>query len=230
MERSDDTVIKYEKHLPDLIDSTGRYENRFNLWQGHPFEDSQGRLWMTNAREICYYDKKKSRFIRLIDNPSSEDKLPPGRKIQVWHETASGMLWATGRAGVYKILPPFTKIDENAIMASEVIHCKAINSAGTIIDTPQSITSYMDSTGNIWLGTENSGLVRLTKQEKPEMKGYEFEKKVFTADHGLPSNKVVSIIDDGRGNLWLGTVNGLSKFNLQSETFTNYYARHGLSQ
>jgi signal transduction histidine kinase/DNA-binding response OmpR family regulator len=50
----------------------------------------------------------------------------------------------------------------------------------------------------------------------------------YTSLQGLPGNQVLSILPDGKGNLWIGTGNGLTKFNSNSETFTNYYVRHGL--
>ena len=50
----------------------------------------------------------------------------------------------------------------------------------------------------------------------------------------MPHDTVVGILEDasssgdGRGDLWLGTLGGLSRFDPSSETFRNYDARDGL--
>ncbi len=45
---------------------------------------------------------------------------------------------------------------------------------------------------------------------------------------GLCNNAVLNILEDNRGNLWLSTFNGLSKFNPVDKTFKNYYQNDGL--
>ena len=55
----------------------------------------------------------------------------------------------------------------------------------------------------------------------------------FTAYYerdGLPNNGVVGILEDGHGDLWLGTHNGMSRFeSANRKTFTNYYVSDGLA-
>lgn len=48
----------------------------------------------------------------------------------------------------------------------------------------------------------------------------------FTTDEGLPSNTIYSITEDKKGNIILGTDNGLSVFN--GNDFTNYNVKDGL--
>lgn len=59
--------------------------------------------------------------------------------------------------------------------------------------------------GEFWLGTQGAGLLlfdRITGKYK----------KITTED-GLPSNTVLRMLEDRRGNLWLSTYNGLARFN-----------------
>jgi ligand-binding sensor domain-containing protein len=48
----------------------------------------------------------------------------------------------------------------------------------------------------------------------------------FTTNDGLPSNRLTGITEDEKGNLWLGTGLGVSKFD--GKTFTNYAEKEGL--
>ena len=77
-----------------------------------------------------------------------------------------------------------------------------------------------DHTGIFWIGT-NKGLNRYDPQTR---RFTEFTYKP-TDPHSLSSNEIISIAEDGLGNLWVGTYGrGLNKFNMrsaQSEHFIN---------
>lgn len=62
--------------------------------------------------------------------------------------------------------------------------------------------------GNLWFGTTTKGLIRFD--------GQNFQ--AFTTKDGLSSNNVSSMLWAKDGSLWLGTANGLSKFD--GEKFT----------
>ncbi|GAO42291.1 hybrid sensor histidine kinase/response regulator transcription factor [Flavihumibacter petaseus] len=79
---------------------------------------------------------------------------------------------------------------------------------------------YEDSKGNFWLGTEGGGLVL-------------FDRKTgrlthYTNTSGLSNNAALNILEDGNGNLWISTFDGISRFNITSRTFRNYYQNDGL--
>jgi signal transduction histidine kinase/ligand-binding sensor domain-containing protein len=62
-----------------------------------------------------------------------------------------------------------------------------------------------DSDGTIWITTDGDGLVRYRNGKS----------KAITTRNGLPTNKILSLVNDGvgddRGNLWFGTVRGAYK-------------------
>ncbi|WP_316799781.1 two-component regulator propeller domain-containing protein [Pedobacter frigidisoli] len=80
---------------------------------------------------------------------------------------------------------------------------------------------YDDAHGNLWIGTEDAGLLLFDRT-----KG--IITKRFTTEDGLCNNAVLTILDDHLGNLWLSTYNGLSKFNIKNKTFSNLYQGDGL--
>lgn len=65
-----------------------------------------------------------------------------------------------------------------------------------------------DAAGNLWFGTYGEGLYRYD--------GSTFIQ--FTTKEGLNSNKIWSAATDSSGNLWLGTDNGICRFD--GQTFT----------
>jgi signal transduction histidine kinase len=46
---------------------------------------------------------------------------------------------------------------------------------------------------------------------------------------GLSATSVLGILEDGNGELWVGTDGGLSRFNPRTKTFTNYYETDGVA-
>jgi signal transduction histidine kinase/ligand-binding sensor domain-containing protein/DNA-binding response OmpR family regulator len=79
---------------------------------------------------------------------------------------------------------------------------------------------YEDRFNNFWLGTEGGGLLLLDKQTNKFTR--------YTDVDGLCNNSVLNILEDEEGNLWLTTFNGISKFNIKSKTFKNFYQNDGL--
>lgn len=83
------------------------------------------------------------------------------------------------------------------------------------------ITCVMeDSQGFIWIGTHSGGI---NKFQKSTGKFYRFSTK-----HGLPNDVVFGILEDGGGNLWISTLNGLSKFDPRTGKFRNYDVSDGI--
>ena len=72
----------------------------------------------------------------------------------------------------------------------------------------------------LWVGTAGGGISKMNKAEGT------FEH--FTTRDGMPNNVVYGILPDSKGNLWLSTNHGLSRFNPDSVTFKNFDALDGL--
>lgn len=73
---------------------------------------------------------------------------------------------------------------------------------------------FMDSNHSIWLSTESAGLYRMDEQKG---KIISYAERIE-----LQNNKVVSIEEDGVGCLWLGTYNGLYKYDPKHDSFVHF--------
>lgn len=76
---------------------------------------------------------------------------------------------------------------------------------------------FQDKTDNIWIGSDRVGLIKFGKNS------YTF----YTDLNGLADNAIRSIMQDSKGDLWIGTEKGLSKFDGRS--FTNFTKKQGLA-
>ena len=66
---------------------------------------------------------------------------------------------------------------------------------------PQAI--LLDSQNNVWVGTDSGGLYCLDQDHRTRRR--------YTAEDGLPSDNIGSILEDESGNLWVGTTRGLAR-------------------
>lgn len=71
-----------------------------------------------------------------------------------------------------------------------------------------------------WVGTYGKGLLFC------DHKGREI--KSYTTADGLPDNNIFGILKGRDGTLWISTGNGLSRFDLISERFSNFTTANGL--
>ncbi len=80
---------------------------------------------------------------------------------------------------------------------------------------------FVDKDRVAWVAT-NGGLIKYDQQSNTF--------KILYDKDGLPSNYIQAIEEDTYGNLWLSTLNGISKFNKDTEhpIFINYDVKDGL--
>jgi PAS domain S-box-containing protein len=172
--------------------------------------DRSGNLWAgTYGHSLLRLDRKTGQFHAYVHNPSdpsslSNDVVP---RLLVDH---NGTLWAatndglnrfdetTGRFTVYKL------------------------------DSQKRTVSYLelveDQKGVLWLGTDSSGLQRFDPATGQFAK-YEHD---IDRPGTLSDNRVNSVHFDRSGTMWVGTQNGLDKFDSKTGTFTAYTRRDGL--
>ncbi|VAX27251.1 DNA-binding response regulator, AraC family, partial [hydrothermal vent metagenome] len=82
----------------------------------------------------------------------------------------------------------------------------------------------------LWIGTSN-GLNRFEIKNNNNNDVYDIDVKIesYTVKDGLPDNTVNSIVEDEKGNLWLGTNSGISLFDVNKRFFINFSKEDGLN-
>ena len=77
-----------------------------------------------------------------------------------------------------------------------------------------------DDQGNVWLATTGHGVLKYNRTTG--------EVKQYSEPEGLPNHIALSILKDDYGFIWVGTENGLARFNPENETFKNFGKEDGL--
>jgi ligand-binding sensor domain-containing protein/two-component sensor histidine kinase len=121
-------------------------------------------------------------------------------------------------AGLYKI----SRFEQNYLFGN---HTFSKSNSKSISDN-QIVSLYKDRLGDLWIGTYNGGLNYLSKKNQAlHPKNSEFVRYQNQASDSksLSGNFVTSIIEDNRGNIWVGTFGGgINKLDLHTKTFTRF--------
>ncbi len=198
-------IFTHYQHDPD--DSSSLSENN-NVWT--IIEDKNGVLWVgTNGGGLDRFDRETEAFTRYRHDPKDPQSLIHN---DVWNiiQTQDGTLWISTGDGLDRYEPEtesFTHYQNDPDNPSSLSH----NFVGGLLEIQNDV---------LWIGTVGGGLNKLDRASE---KFTHFRRK-----EGLPSDVVMGIIDDDQGNIWISSINGLTKFDPRTEAFQNYNELDGL--
>jgi ligand-binding sensor domain-containing protein/signal transduction histidine kinase len=215
-------------------------------------EDREGNLWVATLSDgLLRFDRENARFIRYRNDPSNPDSLPENR-ITTLLKDREDNIWVglgatqptffTPRPPPFKSLPfdsgNRANLGERFVDVVFEDHEGAlwIGTTGALNrcdSTGRQCTHYAipgrgvasdvlslteDGSGILWVGTSGQGLCRFDKTSG--------SCKVFRHASGDPSsvsnNTISDLVIDREGIMWIGTGDGLNRFDPVTERFTVY--------
>jgi ligand-binding sensor domain-containing protein/signal transduction histidine kinase len=215
-------------------------------------EDREGNLWVgTLSDGLLRFDRETSRLIRYRNDPSNPDSLPENRITTLLKDREDNIwvgLGATQPTFFAPRPPPFKSLPfdsgnranlgerfvdvifedhEGALWIGTTGALNRCDSTGRrcthyaipgrgVASDVLSLTE--DGSGNLWVGTSGQGLCRFDKTSG--------SCKVFrhvSGDASSVSNNTISdLLIDREGTMWIGTADGLNRFDPVTERFTIY--------
>jgi ligand-binding sensor domain-containing protein/signal transduction histidine kinase len=237
------------KTIPHLASSEGTAQP----FVGAIYEDRQGVLWVGTPEALNGIDRKTGHYASYRRTPGPAANTD----VIAISEDRSGNLWAgtyghgllrldrrNGSFQTYRHNP-----DDPYSLSNDIVTRFLVDHTGTFwvatddglnrfdpatgrftvykLD-PQRIIDYLamaeDRQGALWLGTDSSGLQRFD----PATGQFITFKHDMDRPFSLSANRVNSVHFDRSGTMWVGTQNGLDKFDSKAGTFTVYTRRDGL--
>ncbi|TCD08434.1 response regulator [Pedobacter frigidisoli] len=156
-------------------------------------EDRQGRVWVSTISGLNLYDKANDRFIRIKGKNLEKSCI-----YQVYQDKDNIIWIATYDNGLIRM-------DEHNQLTQYAYSKKAGS-----ISSNKIICMLDDDQGNLWLGTDGSGLNVLNKKTG--------KFKVYDDENWIKSAVVYGIIKDDAGKMWFSTNNGVFEFDPKSKS------------
>ena len=194
-------------------------------------QDSNGIVWIGYwGSGLVKYNPVKKEFKVWINDDNDLHSLSYN---DVWaiYEDSHGRIWIGTNGGGLNL---YNNKNENYFRLLREPQKKnglSSNSIFSIFESKKSKINGDENYTTLWIGT-SYGLNKVTINNSDFINGknqLKADVKFYTVNDGLPDNSVKSIVEDDQGKLWLGTSNGLSEFNPETEKFVNYSKLNGLN-
>ncbi|WP_257670589.1 hybrid sensor histidine kinase/response regulator transcription factor [Parapedobacter tibetensis] len=203
--------------------------------------DRKNNIWVgTYGGGINRWDSRSQSFIRYAcKENNARDENP-----YIWqlYEDSKGRIWATTLKGGHVFLlnaqsgrfEPFD-MDVSSVLSlledgsdvlwfgnyGELVRVDMASRSKHRYPVDHPIRFIHKGKDNVlWLGTNGGGLLEF------DIVTETFRR--YTESDGLPSNTLLKLLEDSKGNFWISTHHGLSKFHPAAGTFQNFFESDGL--
>jgi signal transduction histidine kinase/ligand-binding sensor domain-containing protein len=174
------------------------------------FKDSKDNFWLGTTSGLLKRAKGKH-FFEHYDMTTYPEASIVTNEVRNFFESPKHGLWVQTNDGLF--LYDYSK--------NEITRHVYDKKSGDVL-VSQDINSFFEDTEGIaWIGTWQGGLSRYVVGER--------KIKTYTISDGLPSMSIQAILPDEKNKtLWLSTFNGLSRFELETEQFSNFTVADGV--
>jgi len=196
--------------IEPIINEVNNISSHDDLYINGKYGDSI--YFVNNNSGLFEWNYKLNSLKRIkLNNEAEYGRI---RKVSA---AKTGLIWITAYNGLFCYNP----------MNKSVKHFTHDPNDSTSISSNYVNEIIEDKEGNLWIGTDEAGLSRFNKASST------FTRFPFITNNGstkvgnvLDDNRVLSLLFDKEGMLWIGTNNGgLNSFDTKTEKFTSYLDR-----
>ena len=166
-------------------------------------KDENKTLWIGTSDGLAYFSENK--FYKVEDsnlNYLKNDLIFDIKQLK------KNEFWIAASTGLYHLKVNYLEIP----LKVDIVKMPNI---------PYEIRSILKSDEILWLATQRNGLLKYNLNTK--------KATFFDESNGLTNNTTYSILQGVNNELWIGTLNGLSRFDTITKQFINFFDYDGLA-
>ena len=190
----------FDNYLNNPSDTNSISDN----WIYSIAEDHDGNIWIGTRNGLNRYDPKTGHFKQYLFNAYETNSISGNYIYGLAVDTNGNLLVNTALA--YNIFNPRT--GEVKKYAYPTLNSSEISDEG------RPILQTRDN--NTWIATDN-GLLFFDPNKK-DYSGFAALKKI----NSLINNNITALMEDKRGNLWVGSQSGLNRIDLKNLAISTY--------
>ncbi|MDR0542096.1 MAG: response regulator [Dysgonamonadaceae bacterium] len=199
-------VVIYDTQHKTITSLSHDYFDPYSLSDNAVYslcKDREGGLWVgTYFGGVNYYPPQHTPFTRFY--PHSRHNSMQGTRVREFQQDRYGGLWIGTEDGGLNYYDPFNHSFKNFMP----------NGQGSI--AYHNIHGLLADNNRLWVGTFTHGLDVIDIPTQKVIRHYQKTEDPFS----LCDNSIFSIYKDDAGNLWFGTIYGISFYNPQEDRFT----------
>jgi len=173
------------------------------------FEDADGKIWIGSTKGMAVFSLQTKEFSYFSFRNNSGDVINDVNVTAIFKDK-KGKLWVGTTSGLFSYNSILNQFEESKFTLD--------SSKRNVFENTCIRTIIEDKSGNLIVGTEGHGLyvVSLYSQNPVNIQNYTSE------NSEIGHNIVQSLIIDRSENLWVGTLQGISKTDLKKKKFNLY--------
>jgi signal transduction histidine kinase/ligand-binding sensor domain-containing protein len=190
-----------------------RWDRKTGDWKNYRNDPDDPPSLSDNSVRSVYADQEGNLWIGTEGGLDRYDRRNDGfvhydAPVVMWmNEGPSGRFWLATKGGFYEL----DREDDSVTLIASGYAWK--------------IMVLEDSMGRVWVGTSGEGL----EQYNPGTGEWKYFQHDPEDASSLSNNSVETIHEDELGVLWIGTGDGLNRFDEEKGSFVRYYVHDGLA-
>lgn len=183
------------------------------------FQDTEGRVWIGSyGGGLNLVTGRNTTALKCIRYDHSNSGLSSD-KVRYITEDNSKRLWIATAFGLNHL--DLTVVDQHRpAFKAHLFDPRRVTS----LSYNDVIHVFEDSKNRLWIGTSGGGVNKLNS-----IKAESLNVSHLNTTNGLINDVVYAILEDDTGNIWFSTDHGISRYNLEDDTFENFDQSNNLS-
>ncbi len=200
-------TVKQLTHNPDRPNSLSTHK----VWAVLP--DSRGWVWINTDRGLNLYLPQTDQIYRAADILQNVPPIHPlqnSSELSGLAEDQNGHIWVTGW-GIYRLRVEATAPHPIVVLDTTLNHGYHTN----VKRAPD---------GRVWIASGGGGLIQVNPQTDTTV----LYRHDLDDPHSLSNDLVFELFFDEAGTLWVGTKQGLNRFDAETQQFDRWLEQDGL--